>query len=314
MGFDISFHPVDTAFIEATVFPYVRGESSLDEVVARAVATEKVRFRAKAWALGVLSGRPPRGFETDLHVWGRPFLIAGDEPSEVSAAIDRYLAATPETVDALCREMLERIAKGLSKKVAPDEDAELPSDQEIAESVRFKLDDFRKCYAAIQAGKKKVKISNGHTIEPRSLFETDFALAVIEFAARFRPGWMARGVGWPTMMLGAVKSARSIFESPEVLLAPVLEPLGVELDHEGTISENFMVGGFVPAKKVPRLAQALEKHEEEALEALTDEDWEEDEARLHLRKVREAVADAASRKIAFCEATEVYSAPSGIMN
>jgi hypothetical protein len=125
---------------------------------------------------------------------------------------------------------------------------------------------------------------------------------------------MARGYGWPSLILDGVKAAAALFESPAALLASVLEPLGIELDHDGTITQNYMVGGYVPAAKVPKLLALLEKNEKKALAALAEQDWEEDEARLLVRKVHEAVADAASRELAFCEATEVYSAPMGIMN
>ena len=54
MGMDISFHPVDVAFIHEHILPFVRGERDIGDLVAQAVRLAKVRYRANAWGLGLL--------------------------------------------------------------------------------------------------------------------------------------------------------------------------------------------------------------------------------------------------------------------
>src|SRR4051812_109279 len=118
MGYDVSYHPVDVDLIRSRVVTYIRGQRDINDLVADAVRLAKVRFRANAWGLGLWhlhketreaaspAVRVPDSFDSDLHIWGRPFFITGATPEEVSEGIDRYTAATAETVDDVAREML----------------------------------------------------------------------------------------------------------------------------------------------------------------------------------------------------------------
>lgn len=56
MGLDTSFHPVDPSLIERRLLPCPAGradDDGIDDLIARAAAIRRNRFRAKAWALGV---------------------------------------------------------------------------------------------------------------------------------------------------------------------------------------------------------------------------------------------------------------------
>ena len=53
MGFDVSFHPLDTELIESRILPFIRGESSIVDLVTRGVEISRARFRANAWGLGL---------------------------------------------------------------------------------------------------------------------------------------------------------------------------------------------------------------------------------------------------------------------
>jgi hypothetical protein len=75
-----------------------------------------------------------------------------------------------------------------------------------------------------------------------------------------------------------------------------------------------MVGGFVAPGRVPELGRFLAAHERALAATLLEDGWPEPEARVVVGKLREAVADAEAHSLAFCEASEVYSAPMGVMN
>jgi hypothetical protein len=98
----------------------------------------------------------------------------------------------------------------------------------------------------------------------------------------------------------------------------LVEPLARELTDvqfflEATITENYMVGGYVPPKKVSLLRKHLEKHAERVLASSRAGGWEA-ECKSALRKILEALADAERRHLGFAEATEIYSGIQGIMN
>jgi hypothetical protein len=158
MGYDISYHPVDLAFLHERVIPFIRGERTLDDLQPAALRIAKVHFRANAWGLGVLKldEDAPDAFDSDLHVWGRPFFITSSSSEEVSDAIDRYLAADEEQVDDIAAEMLRQLDPGLLGRVSPDSDGELPDDVAILHDLFWKLDLFRKAYAALKSGQKTV--------------------------------------------------------------------------------------------------------------------------------------------------------------
>lgn len=123
MGYDVSYHPVDTGLIVNVALPFVLNGAPIPELVeSDAIRIALNRFRANAWGLGVarlsreLSASPqppqPSGFlerlfgaknkqdgaseafefEADLYVWGRPFFITDDHPATVSARVDEFLA------------------------------------------------------------------------------------------------------------------------------------------------------------------------------------------------------------------------------
>lgn len=326
MGFDISFHPVDPAFIHERVLSFISGQGKIDDLVEQAVRIAEVRFRANAWGLGVLQlqhaqaererarkkgGTAPRApavpatFESHLHVWGRPFFITMDEPTEVSAAIDRYLAASPADVDDIAREMIQRLDPALVSHVKPDRSGRLAPPKRRAQGIRYKMDFLRECFRALRRG-ETVTDGEGEEADPRDFFIGSFPLDVVEFAAHFRPGWMARGYVWPTHLLGeAGVGIAEYFQTA----APLFEPLAGDIPEiaanlEDTITANYMLGGYVPPDKVPALRALVEGR-------LSG--WNED-TRLELRKTLEALHDAERRGLGFVEAAEIYSGPAGIMN
>jgi hypothetical protein len=319
MGFDVSFQPVDVELIQGRLLPFVEGRGDIDDLVEDAVRITKVRFRANAWALELLrhsqaeneskprkkgAQHPPSWrdkFDSDLHVWGRPFFITALRPDQVSRAVDRYLKAQPEDVDAIAHEMLRILDPGLVDKVVLDADSPLLGDDQLAAGIREPMDLFRECFKA-RSNKKKVRIPDGNRVEPAELFKNSFALRALSFAALFRPGWIARGRVWPTALLEeAGLEVPPFFETSAPLFQPLLSKVPeIAENMENTISANRMVGGYVSPDNVSDLRIYLEEHLDKFRSA---------ECRVAFQKILEAVQYAEREHMGFAEASEICSGP-----
>jgi hypothetical protein len=257
--------------------------------------------------------RIPESFSPDLHVWGRPFFITSAS-EHVSAMVDRYLAAKPEAVDALALEQLHALHPSLGNHVTPDEDGMLPDDELIARSFREPLDFLRSVFPHIPSG-KPVKTPDGESADPEDVILFQMPLAVITFAANFRPGWMARGHVWFTQFLSdANLDADGLVEPASSLFAPILQQIGGwEEAFEPTITQNYTIGGYVRPANVPAFRLYWEAHRDKLLAPFVA-DGEPETGELNWLKILEALRDAEHRQLAFLEATEVYSGFMGIMN
>jgi hypothetical protein len=258
--------------------------------------------------------RPPL-VDSDLHVWGRPFFVTAPDPIAVSKVIDRYLDASPDAADAIAKAELGRLDPELASVVTLELEGDSPSDEELAQSIRWKLDLLRRCYQARRAGERSITLPDGEEADPSELLGREVPLALLEFAANFRPGWMARGIVWPTVLLHEARiDDAGCFEPPRALVEPLARELSdVQFFLEATITENYMVGGYVPPTKVSLLRKHLEKNAERVLASSRARGWEA-ECKSALRKILEALADAERRHLGFAEATEIYSGIQGIMN
>lgn len=246
-------------------------------------------------------------YDSDLHVWGRPYFITAKEPAHVSAAVDAWLNATPENADALARGMVERLAPELLPLASPDYASGLPSDEAFLATVGEPIATCREVLRALEAG-EKFMTPDGEEIDPADLVGADFAFTLVRIASWFRPGWMDRGKIWPTRALAAVTPGGGDYWQPATsLIAPILERHPrIHCPLAATIDSNYQIGGFVAAKDVPRLRRDVEAARAHLLAA--------DHPETSWTKLHEAVFDAESRGMAFLEATEIYSGPEGILN
>lgn len=346
MGYDTSFHPIDVDFLSKRLLPYVLGNGSLDDLSSDIARLIRVRYRANAWGLGLSQWereqeaarpQPKPGFfgkifggskntsqqvltsrlESDLHLWGRPFFITSDS-GLVSEGIDRYMAATPATVDAVAKEMLDKLSPGLSAQVSPDEEGGLPdTDAELVESYKSGIDCLRSAVQAIRQGKDVIVTPGGDEAAPEEIVLNHTVFTAVDFASLFRPGWMARGYCWPTyLLIQADIPIDEFFESMESIFSPMNELVpGFAEQFEGTITQNYMVGGYVAPEKVPLFLSALEtNHRKIKATAMKEDDWDEEDIDRAMQKIREAALDAKRRNCGFAEATEIYSGFEGKMN
>ncbi len=347
MGYDVSAHPVDVKLIQDRLLPYVQGEGDIEDLLQEAVRLAQVRFRANAWGLGLVNlahaeadekrkkptkkktaskttkkkkptPKPtwlvPDAFDSDLHIWGRPFLIT--TPTErVSESIDRYLAATPKQVDKIAREMLYELNPELVDKVTPDTEGKLPTAKKLAEGLRFPLDFFKSAYPKLETG-EKVELPNGEETTAKDLFLGSFGHHLMIFASTLQPGWMSRGYVWCTAYIGRAElDASDHIQSTASLFQPLMKEIkGYAKSFEPSITANYMLGGYVQPKQVTSFREWMEEHTEEMINACLDEGWSEEEARVPFQKIMEPLREAEYRKMGFLEATEIYSGFEGTMN
>lgn len=312
MGFDTSFHPVDLPLIEGRLLPFLAGrgtDDGIDDLIARAVEIRKVRFRAKAWALGVQEyslDHEEIPFEAHLHVWGRPFFIVGEQSEHIAEDVQRYLTSTCADVDALAAEMLNRLDPALPGRIKPDANGILPSDETIVRELATPLRMLRGAALALRAGQSHVhRPGDGRDFDAALLLTREVPFCVVEFAAALLPGWMSRGYTWPTRLCADTGISAESFYAPTALTGLLREEFsGLEWpDPPATITSNYTIGGLVPATDVAGTRTHLRGHRHElkcdALDA---------------QKIDEAMGVAEHLGLAFCEATDLYSGMQGSLN
>ncbi|MDG9718725.1 hypothetical protein [Streptomyces sp. DH24] len=313
MGFDTSYHPVDMRLIESRLLPYLAGhgdDGDIEDLVERAVRIRRTRFRAKAWALGVSKAVPDAGesaFDSQLHLWGRPFFIIGEGVGSVVEGLRRYLSAPDlDAVDAIAGEMAGRIDPALSGRVEPDPGGQLPDDAALADSFRLPLRILRGAAVALRAGQRTVRHPRGEReFDAARLLAQEVPFNLLDFAAALLPGWMSRGYTWPTRLCADAGLPAEGFTDASALTGLLREQFPA-LDWPvlpDTIVANYTVGGLVPAPDVPTARAQLARER-----ARLDCDG------LELRKLDEALGVAEHLGFAFCEATEIYSGFEGNLN
>ncbi|MEU2254053.1 hypothetical protein [Nocardia xishanensis] len=312
MGYDTSFHALDMRLVEERILPYLAGlggDGDLDDLIATAVEQARVRFRAKAWALGAMKAAADE-FDESLHVWGRPYLITAETPAEVAETVVRYRDCTVGTVDELARAQLDLLDPALAARTEPDMSGTLPGADDLAIDIAWKIRLLRQAALALRSGQPTVDDPHSaETHDAADLLRNNVQFCLVEFAARLLPGWMDRGVVWPTALAEEAGTGWPTgFGGNGSLLGdlPTLFP-EIAWRTEDTIAANYAVGGFVGPGDAAAARDWLATH----AEALSGGD---DRTRLSLRKCDEALALADLIGGGFTEATEIYSGMEGRIN
>jgi hypothetical protein len=280
------------------------------------VQLRRVRFRAKSWALGASQAARNTGidgFETMLHVWGRPFFIVADDPAQVAEDAVRYLNTPLDGVDDLAGEMVARLDPALVATVRPDTGGSLPDDAVLTRSFRWRPTILRSSVAALRAGEATMNW-NGKELKPADILAQETVYMLLNFVSDLVPGWMSRGKTWPTFLLDAGGLPATGFDAPSDLLGPLgAEFPQVSWTSEATIIGNYMVGGYVPPAELQAARTTLHNGRDAVIRGieakLGPSNWA-----LELRKIDEALALAQHLGFGFCEATEVYSGMEGNLN
>jgi hypothetical protein len=309
MGYDVSYHPIDLGLLHERVLPFVLGETTEDDIgdlIAAGMRIRRIRWRAKAWALG--ARQHMTGYDPFLYVWGRPFFVTSSGTDAVTSDVLRYLdMSTEDDVDA--------VAAGMAPGPAePNEPGHYPLDEDrLRWEVVGALRVLRRAVAALRAGQDRVPGLKTDRA-PADLVTRNAAYDLVEFASMLTPGWMDRGPVWPTRLAEEVEDWVPGFDSH----APLLEPLRAEFpdakwDPAHTIETNYMVGGFVPADEVPA-ARAWFAGNHDRIRAAEAIATAPAQLAVTLTKIDEAMAMAERLGYAFCEATEIYSGIEGRPN
>jgi hypothetical protein len=311
MGYDVSYHPVDVALIHDRVLPYVLGatpENGIDDLVSAAARVRRIRWRAKAWALGARNRM--HGDDAFRYIWGRPLFTTSGGPQAVADDVVRYLRmSTEDDVDALARGMAVNL-EGAEAPLEPLEPGYYPgNDKDLRDEVSGGPRALRTAVAALRAGADRVPglrtdASAGEFLGARALFD------LVEFASMLTPGWMDRGHVWPSHLAAEAGLGQPPgFTAPEPLIAPLrAEFPSVKWRVYDSIVENHMVGGFVAAADVPAVREWFARNRDRVIAATGEH------VALSLAKIDEALALAARLGYGFCEATEIYSGFEGRTN
>ncbi|WP_405486603.1 hypothetical protein [Nocardia sp. NBC_00511] len=302
--------------IERRVLPYLAGaghDTDLDDLVGYAAEQTKVRFRAKAWALGALKEAGYGGsFDSGLYVWGRPYLITAEAPEEVTEWVLRYMRATPDTVDELAKAALHQLDPALADRTEPDASGEVPDDENLPTFVFWKMRLLRSAALALRAGRTEVPdLFDDSVHDAAELLTGNLQFVLLEFTSRLLPGWMDRGKVWPTWLsVEAELGYPTGFGSNAPLLGALPQTFPrLEWESEESIHTNYTVGGFVLPAEVDAARTNLRANHSRLAAVHDDAD-----TATSLRKCDEAFALAQRIGGGFVEATEIYSGMEGKMN
>jgi len=345
MGFDTVFLPVDTRFIQDKLLPYFVGKKELDDIFKKIPSLVKHRHRANDWGLRVLNAQPRplqppydgwgphvwryfqtkraqrkrhrkmlevHEFNSDLHVWGRPFFIARNDVNE---AVDQYLAARDiAEVDRLAAEMVENLVMPILDDPETLDRHVYPTDIRIIATITR---DFRRCKKAIAGlsrGKGAVP-GRFRGYNPQKFVEHRLPMITLRLSSLFTPGWIDSGRCWPTAMLKAAQIQSDIFETSSGLFEPIFENLpGLKQNLQATITGNYMVGGYVPPHRIAELEALLLDSQYKLKTAMSKGGWSGNSFDLVYRKLLEAVAYAKYKGFGFAEATDIYMPFAGMIN
>lgn len=364
MGYDVSNHPVDTKLMTERLIPALLGQASIDDILDRAADLSVVARRAEQWAYRImqltqeLSNKQDDvdpdedgpylrlpGWNTDLSVWGRPFLIIADTVDESLAALDQYMQCTQNDLAAVDRIAASMLAKLDTKKGGWPSDVHparvamfeavyplaehLPElkkkDQKPADPAKTRrrwemiLETYREGWAQ-RDSKRKIKSEVLEEPSRPADLAREAPYILLNLAAQVLPGWMARGTVWPTQLFEKIGVPVShVFETPTPLFEPLVRAFpAIEENFRTTITMNHSLGGYVRPENVSTLRALLEKHERELIYAFVEphEMARVDPERVttDYKKILESVVFAERKGYGFIEAAEIYSGFLGVLN
>lgn len=363
MGYDVSNHPVDTKLMTERLIPALLEHAPIEDILDRAADLSVVARRAEQWAFRIMQLEQELSFKqddvdpdegpylrlpgwnTDLSVWGRPFLIVADSVDESLAAFEQYMQCTQQdlaAVDRIAATMLARLdakkggwpANAHPARVAMYEAAyplarHLPQlkkkDQAPADPGKTRrrwekvLEAYREGWAQ-RDSKRKIKSEVFDELARARDVAMEAPYILLNLAAQVLPGWMARGTVWPTQLFEKIGvSVSHVFETPKALFEPLVRAFpAIEENFRTTIIMNHSLGGYVRPENVSTLRALLEKHQRELIYAFVEphEMVRADPERLatDYTKILESVTFAERKGYGFIEAAEIYSGFLGVLN
>jgi len=337
----LTFHPIDLSFFDELVQPLLAGDKVNPEryletgIRLHRAASECARYqRALECALESLepATAPPgsrlwdrvrtrlerfdfrpdpvavlvaESVEPELHLHGRPFLIAEGSADRVAAIVDEYCATRDRSaVEALVREQLVRLNARLCQQLEPVADgssADLVVRRELLDELKSLHDIARAAERGDGWGPA------GSAREPaRDVMARDVPWRAVVAASRAVPFWSARDVdGLETICRAAEVEPPPFLISAGRLFGEAcarFPQLGTSLAVE--ISGPRQVGAFVAPDDVPLLSDFLGTEGSRIIQAATRA-GEGAACTTLLRKIRECLRYAEHHGMGYLEASGI---------
>jgi len=338
----VSFHAVDLSFFDELIAPLVAGRKvDPDPFVRRATHLRRNgwvarRFTVAAWQLAAeaeppeadpaasrwqrlranmekvdyrpdaLAVKAANALDPELHLDGRPFLIAEGSAEKVCAAVDAYTAATSEpAVEKIAREQLSRIDAKLARELAPAETGELSSDPSYRSDVLRLLTKTHDLARFAREGRDFA--DDG--AEPRPAAEAlpeELPWRALALHARGAPFWIARDVdGLETICRAAgvpapdcLAPAWRVFAEACDAFPALKDALGLELRRPRD------VGAFVAPAEIEHLLHFLADQGARIISAAA-RGGEGPMATALLRKIKECAVYAHHHGFGYLEASGI---------
>ena len=304
MVIDRSYHPYDQELIKRYYLPGLTGPADIEELATMRQTRERVhgyaslfklraadkthstprrpRIRDRVRALSgnerarihVRDGLP--GFDADLYLYSRPFLVTEEDPVRIAEVIERLLSLSDEReiVSALSQQ-LDYFDVGLGKVVAEFVEKRPPLPMPLPKAFQMLGKLFSDRQEALadalihlkrpdsipeglhQSGARPAPSQQTTRRDPVSRCAHLMANGIGLFLAELGPFWCHRS----EVALADIArhiGAEDCVESHATLLSPVYDLLPEAREMAGdVIREHYSAGGVVPADRVPRLLQCL---------------------------------------------------------
>ncbi len=243
--------------------------------------------------------------EPELHLFGRPYLIAETSPGGVADLVRRYREAhSAAAVDNLATEQLIVFSPKLAA-VEPVDDGPMPVDLEYRVAMFREIRVVAEIAEAVRTGKSWTSPEG----EPRSAMEalrSEVPWIALRAHARVAPFWVGRDVdGLATMCRAAglpvppfLTSAARLFLGAGPMASEVAGSLQTEI--EGARS----VGGFVASESVPDLIEFLTTQGAKIIR-VASRHGQGPAATILLRKIRECAVYAERHGYGYLEGSGI---------
>lgn len=268
-------------------------------------------------------------FDSQIHVWGRPFFIYDDK--DINSIINQYLLADTETAELLAQKQLNAMREGLHTDITPNYE-DISNCDDISNEILWKIDLFKDAYRKLGTNElvciNKEQNTNDsksdlqfegvtqapNEIEPEELFRSDFFFCLIESASRPQPTWMDRGYVWPSRLLSEIGVNLPYAKTAESLIDySLLNISHLQFNLDTTINENYSIGAIISPADMEKFQADLYNNTEKIMAKANEEGWLE-QCVFTLAKLFDCIDYCRNHSCYFVESSDIYSAPMGIIS
>ncbi len=253
-----------------------------------------------------VSRRAAQAVEPDLHLHGRPFLVAENSPAKVAEIVERFAAAPSlAAAETIATEQLGRLDPELARRLVPEDGPEMSADLLHRRDLLASLAAIRDLADAARRG---VTWGEGDAAgKPAAeVLRDEIAWRALVLHARVVPFWVGRDVdGLETICAAAsipppevLVPARRVFAGLCEEFPDFASTLGIEL------TRDRQVGAYVAPDDVPTLLEFLGDAGARIIQAAARY-GEGASCSVLLRKMRECATYARRRGFGYLEASGI---------